>query len=380
MTYARARLWLGITGVGSVVSLAFAALVFGLPNQTLAGAETGLGQQAWQLTSVCGLFMLWLLPFDFLGGYWLPRKFEKSKDQFAVWLRSYLVAAVLQATFFVIAGSLILLLSQKFGYFGGAVAICLGITACFFVRDLIFMNRKTVADRSTDKLGDAISMVQSWQIAVPPTIVVDHKDVGFTGGIIGVGNVSQILLPKAWMNFSRGQLATVIARRSLAINSGSYARGLLFAFVWNLGGFMLCSVIPGNGLATVATLISTVCAFTLWSFVGLLTLPTFSRNASLKIDQQLAEKGIPAELISQSAAQMDQLQDGEPDRSALIETIFHPVPNVSSRNRNEPVRGFSAWNVARTTLFFSWACFGFLSRSVHCNVGRPELWTLLPSD
>jgi hypothetical protein len=209
---------------------------------------------------------------------------------------------------------------------------------------------------------------------------VKHKDRGFTGGIIGFGKHAQIVIPEAWLSFDREQLAAAIARRAVAINSGSYTTGLLFAFVWNACGFLLCSLIPGAELVSVAGLVTTVCGFTLWSFLGLLTLPTLSRNASLKIDQQLTKQGMPSELIRSAAFTMDQLQDGEPERPQFIEAIFHPVPNVTSRNRTEPVGGLAAWNVARTTLFFSWACLGFLSRSVHCNVGRPELWTMLPTD
>jgi hypothetical protein len=223
-------------------------------------------------------------------------------------------------------------------------------------------------------------MIQTWQTFVPRTVVVEHSDIGFTGGIVGFGKSTQIVIPKAWLSFTREQLATSIARRAVAINSGSYNRGLVLAFVWNLAGFVLCSLLPGAGLNSVAGLATTVCGFTIWSFIGLLTLPTLSRNASLKIDQDLVQQGMPPELISTTALKLDQLQDGEPERPRLIETIFHPVPNVSSRNSGEPVSGFAAWNVARTTLFFSWACLGFLSRSVHCNVGRPELWTMLPTD
>jgi len=223
-------------------------------------------------------------------------------------------------------------------------------------------------------------MIQSWQTFVPRTVVVEHEDVGFTGGVVGFGKRAQIVIPKAWLSFSCEQLATAIARRAVAINSGSYTRGLIVAFLWNACGFLLCTLIPSAELTTVAGLMTTVCGFTLWSFLGLLTLPSVSRNASLKIDQQLLQKGMPAELIRSVAFTMDQLQDGEPERPRLIEAIFHPVPNVSSRNPVEPIRGLAAWNVARTTLFFSWACLGFLSRSVHCNVGRPELWTMLPID
>jgi hypothetical protein len=58
------------------------------------------------------------------------------------------------------------------------------------------------------------------------------------------------------------------------------------------------------------------------------------------------------------------------------------VPSVDNRRRL--TRGTSsslgAWHVARLTLFLSWSCLGLLSRAVHCNAGRPELWVLLPTD
>ncbi len=64
----------------------------------------------------------------------------------------------------------------------------------------------------------------------------------------------------------------------------------------------------------------------------------------------------------------------------LLLTGFHlEVPHdfvLSLRLRS--IHGF--WNVARTTLFLSWACGGFLARAVHCNIGRPELWVLFPTD
>jgi hypothetical protein len=166
----------------------------------------------------------------------------------------------------------------------------------------------------------------------------------------------------------------------LAANTGSYTRGLIVAFAWNITGFWLSSLLPGAGLDSVAGLVTTMCGFTFWSFLGLLTLPTLSRQASLQIDHELMRHGVPFDLISKTASSVDRFQDDEPERSPLIETIFHPVPSVTGRCRHEPVKGFVTWNVARTTLFFSWACFSFLSRSVHCNLGRPALWLMLPTD
>jgi hypothetical protein len=86
--------------------------------------------------------------------------------------------------------------------------------------------------------------------------------------------------------------------------------------------------------------------------------------------------------MEQGMIDLDRLQDDEPNRSRWVERVFHPIPSVKSRmgalRRTGSERG--AWQGARMTLYLSWACFGFLSRAVHCNVGRPELWVLFPGD
>lgn len=380
MTYARARLWLGITGVGSFVVIAVILLLLRVPQNVLSrDAAFGVNELV-QLFAIAGWVGLWLLPLDFLGGYWIPRKYQRSQESFGLWFRGYLRAVLVQSSIFVACGSLIMVASQRFGVLGGALSIGFAIAACFVVRNALLLRRELKSASMAEKLMDAVSLIQSWQIFVPPTVVVEHRDVGFTGGIIGLGERSTIVIPKAWLAMTKEQLATAIARRAVAINTGSYRLGLMFAVVWNVGGFLISSMILGAGLETVAGLATTICGFTIWSFIGLLALPTVSRNASLAIDQQLVRAGMPEAFISATASLLDQMQDDEPERPALIETIFHPIPNVKSRSPSEPIRGFAAWNVARTTLFFSWACFGVLSRSVHCNVGRPELWSMLPTD
>ena len=152
------------------------------------------------------------------------------------------------------------------------------------------------------------------------------------------------------------------------------------ALIWNLVGFFGAAWLFGAGLTTVSGIVTTACWFTLWTFLGLLTLPTLSRNASLAVDRELRQRGAPSDWILSTTYTMDQLQDGEPTRPAIVETIFHPIPSVSRRSPSESRVAVGAWNVARTTLFFSWGCLGFLARAVHCNVGRPELWMMLPSD
>ncbi len=121
--------------------------------------------------------------------------------------------------------------------------------------------------------------------------------------------------------------------------------------------------------------------FTLWSFVGLLTLPVWSRRGVIEVDQLLREQGVPEDRIERIAEQLDALQDGEPERAAMVEAVFHPIPSV--RNRLEGPRSHSAvgyWDAARTSAFLSIAGLGLLGRAVHCNCGRPSLWVFLPTD
>ncbi len=382
MTYARARLWLGISGVGSLVLASTTGLFFKIPESVLSTKQSFDGSEIVQLLTVTLALTAWLIPFDFLGGYQLPRKFYKSFESFGSWCRVYLLSAIGQAGLFVLFATSILLAGRAFGLIGSLAMVCGGMLLCLRLRNQLLRTRIMRAEWIVNKVDDAVELARSWNIEVPPTIVVKHRDVGFTGGIIGFGRDVQIVIPVAWLNaMSRQELATAIARRAVAFNSGSYTAGLLFAIGWNVLGFGLCTFLPSAGVSSVAELVTTFCWFTVWSFFGLLILPTLSRDASLQIDQMLSEQGLPSHLIRDTAFSLDQMQDGETHRPKFIEAIFHPVPSVSSRGltqRNQ--RGVATWNVARMTLFCSWACFGVLSRAVHCNIGRPELWTMLPTD
>ncbi|TWU62160.1 hypothetical protein V7x_38890 [Crateriforma conspicua] len=150
--------------------------------------------------------------------------------------------------------------------------------------------------------------------------------------------------------------------------------------MWVVVGFALSTLLPAAGVTSVAGLTMTCLGFTLWTFLGLLTLPTLSRQASYAIDGMVLQSGASPQVLQQTVKAFDVLQDDEPRRSALIETIFHPVPSVHNRCSPTPGSAPIAWHAARITLFVSWACMGMLVRAVHCNVGRPELWVMLPTD
>ena len=74
------------------------------------------------------------------------------------------------------------------------------------------------------------------------------------------------------------------------------------------------------------------------------------------------------------------LVDGEHARKPWVEKIFHPTPSTLNRAQKARRYRWAPWHIARTMLYLSWFSGGLLSRSVHCNVGRPDLWVMTPTD
>ena len=140
---------------------------------------------------------------------------------------------------------------------------------------------------------------------------------------------------------------------------------------------------PGSSPGNAAGLVQAALWFTLWSFAGLLTLPSLNRPAVLEVDRFALKQGVPREVLVAAISRLDRLQDDEPERTRGIEWVFHPIPSVNRRIAaldEAEARSIGGWQGARMTLYLSWACFGFLARAVHCNAGRPALWVLFPGD
>lgn len=335
MTYARARLWLGISGVGLFVMLAAWGLASGFSVSSVL--------------PFLALYLLIHLPLDILGGYWLPLSFARWPGG-RFWPR-YLRGALLHAGFLLVVAWMTPLIGRQ----GGLVAV------------LVFQLLLMVA------LVGWQDQLAVWMSGAPSATA----DPGFTGGIAGLPGAERLVLPRdpTIKNFTA-------VRRRACIASGSRLRGLLVAIIWNLAGFAASAHLPGAGVTNHTELLRTVFGFTLWSFLGLLILPSLSRRGVLEVDQAVRRLGIPPAVFAQAIQTLDRLQDDEPQRAPGVETIFHPIPSVTNRMAGfaQPSSGRGAWHAARYALFLSWPGLGLLSRAVHCNVGRPELWVFLPAD
>ena len=381
MTYARQRLWLGITGVGTTVVIAFAALLFDLPHRLMPR----LADQSFTtaLASVAGVWMLHaavLAPLDFLGGAIVVPGERAPLRWLAGWLRGVLV----QWLWFALAAGLLLRTAQQFGR-TGALLVFLLLQVVLLSRQgllawLVGGVRLRTPSDTLRAAGEAAG--------IPATMLreVDSDDPAFVGGWTGTA-AQHLWVPQHWVrSLSASQLAVALTRRVAVRSAGLRRRGVLVALAWNSAGFVLATAAPRADLLTAAGFVTVMAWFTVWSFVGVLVLPSQSRPAVFAADAAAAAVHSPA-LVAATISQLDRWQDDEAERSPGVERIFHPVPVRGSRLRAlesghaagvDPAP--AAWHSTRMMLFLGWAGLSGLSRAVHCNIGRPALWVLFPGD
>jgi hypothetical protein len=323
-----------------------------------------------------------MAPLDFLGGYYAPARFDRQSVGLGSFLRRWIVGVAIQSLLFILSATALLIVGRTAGLMGAVLTIVITAIAYIALQNrLVLATTQGRWNVNDDKVIRALDRASGWGLEPLPVTVIDHADPGFTGGVAGLPRFESIVVPRDFVDqLNAEQLAIVFARRMVAVSSGSRTRGVLVALAWVVSGFSLSAMLPGAGVTSVAELATTSLGFTIWTFLGLLVLPTISRQSSYAIDSDVMRRGVKSEALTETIRVLDAFQDDEPSRPALIETIFHPVPSVDNRRGDRKGGTPLAWHAARMTLFLSWSCMGLLARAVHCNVGRPELWVMLPTD
>lgn len=380
MTYARQRLWLGITGVGGTVLLCAVALLLDLPHRLVHpladqtfGAAVSWIALAWMLHAAL------LLPVDVAGGLLVV----KERQSVLSWITGWLRGVTVQWLWFALATALLLRTGQQFGASIAAIV--------FLLLQVVLISRQGLLAWMVGgvSLRDASPELQAAAsrsgITARSLCEVGSTDPSFVGAWTGTG-AQHLWVPARWVkSLSPDQLAAALARRAGVRALGLRRRGVLVALAWNTVGFVLATVAPRADIVTAPGFVTMLCWFTLWSFVGVLVLPSLSRPAVLSADRFALQQHDIA-VVTSTITQLDRWQDDEAERGEKVETIFHPVPARGARLRalagamDGAGGADGAWHATRMMLFLSWAGIGGLSRAVHCNVGRPALWVMLPGD
>lgn len=377
MGYGRARLWLGISAVGTMVLIATVSLALDLPQRFAAPVNESLMGHSLVLLMFLVAYAIVQVPFDLFGGYMLPKRFGRAHPSFGRFMLGLLRGAGLHLSVLMLIGIALLLAGRWLGALGV-------ISAGVLVSVLLLMIRKPLACSFALLHGRNGARHPHWtEYDGPPVEAIRCEDEGFTGGYTGVLRPRKILVPARWIDELGEQcLSLVVERRRLALETGTWLRGrvLALAFTWT-GIAISASVVGSVRLGTGEGIISFSLLFTLWSFLGLLTLPTPSRAGVIEVDSALRASVGDTRMLNDAVQRLDEFQDREPERPVGIETIFHPIPAVRNRIEGPLPKGQRGFlDAARTSVFLSASGLGLLGRAVHCNCGRPALWVYLPSD
>jgi uncharacterized protein YbjT (DUF2867 family) len=381
--YGRARLWLGMSGVGTIVVLSVAGLSTGLPARFLPPAGGSLREQLVGLACFVLAYAALHVPFDLFGGYLLPRRFGRRHLPLGRFGAGLARGVGVHSGILFTAAVTLLLAGRAGGTLGviaagGALMLALlglRIAVATALAPLELTPSLPSAHDEPVTVGQALPML--------PTFMGESADEGFTGAVLGVVRPRLHLLPLRWREVLDSEaFATAVQRRQMAVESGAWWRGRMLAIAFTLLGIALAAVVVGDRrLATAEGIVTFSLVFTIWSFCGLLTLPTPSRRGVAEVDQRLLAAGCRRAVLARTIESLDDLQDRERERSSLVETIFHPVPSVQARLRGPRATGVTGcWDAARTAVYVSTAGLGLLGRAVHCNCGRPSLWAFLPID
>jgi hypothetical protein len=378
LTYARARLFLGTSAVGTLVILSALALVLDLPGRWLPTAPGTWPIDAAWIALVVALHAAVLAPFDLFAGLLIPREYGRTSEPLGRFLGRWVRGSLVHGAALTFVGTALMLAARAGGSWG-AVAAFLGLSLAllawqpWMASAVGGLRLRRAVDAPSSELG-------------PRTLVAGTDQPHFTGGAFGLPFRTAWLFPERWLAASdRVALDLQVVRRREIERSAARDRGVLLALAWNAWPLLLALALWGAPAAA-ADVVRLALLGTLGSFVGVLLLPTPSRWAVHRADLDAVAAGGDPNRLAAALDELDLDQDGEPDRPEVVEAVFHPIPALRSRRAvlaggDAPgPRVGSAWHAARVALYTSWAGMGFLGRAVHCNLGRPEVWVFLPSD
>lgn len=367
MTYAKARLWAGMSGILLWTILIGGSLIL-LSNSSFFSTQE-IPDETWVLI-LAASHLLFSLPFDFLGGVALPNRHQQYRMIFDGWWKKWARAACFQFGIYLLMGFWLLMLGGLLGPVGtiggfGLMMLLLGGLQIWVARASV--KWESFYDNHKGKL----------------VIYLDNEDPGFTGGISGIPGMEAFVIPNKWRTEMTDKMLTVMkGRRHGAIQTLSHAKGFLAAFLWNLIAFSIAVMVIPGGTATGPGLIQVVGCFSLIQLLGgQLLLSPLSRRAIWEIDRWLYFRGGDADTIRQSFHFTAIKEELLPKDARLLQA-FVPMPDPYSRAQHiaEQRKVKGAWQATRQATFLSWAGMNVFSRVLPAVIGRPERWVFLPGD
>ncbi len=360
--------------LGLIVGLSAVGLGLGVPQRLASGG--GLFVEWGRVAAFLIGFVVVMVPFDYLGGFWIWRKFahfdKLRTGRIPPQTPSTYLRALLLHTVIYLLIAFALLLAGQANCLTAVLAVVIAISFAQIEWQDVAARQIGNIQRVERNLGAEDRLLKRQNLAIGNVRVLAASDPAFGGGYTGRPGHAVLILPARWLDEAGSPYAArQMIRRAAVLHDGGRNRGLLLALMVNVVGLALTAFVPGAGFATAAELITTVLAFTLWSALWQVSvLPWTSRRAVLAADYFVAKKGVPKRMLGQTFAMSEMASSAE-------YAYPYPIPCKQERldqlAQHERPRG--AWQAQHMTLYLSWGCLGLLSRGMW-GIGRPQLWVM----
>ena len=383
MSYARARLWLSLSSMATLIGLALFSLLLNLPA-LLPTHPTAFSQELQSVLLVALLWALAYLPFDLFGGYILPHEYNDHPPTLLEFWMAWGRGVGVQTAVYAVAVFCLMFVGRTLGFlpfvFTAALLMIILITAQKNIAQWVAGLPQTNPD-----LTPHAEQLDHWGVSLPETVVVDNQTRSFTGGVVGLPGADELILPATWVSqLPTDTAAYHLARRAEAIQAGGRRRGVWVALAWNLIGLVLTSMLLAERihLGSVSGVVTIGLGMTVWSWLGLVALSRPTRAAVHTLDRYQSVLGLDVAQVEEAWQAVERMQEGESSSANALLGLNYDIPTVPERLAALQESGFgtdrTAWHAGRMALYLSWAGLGFFGRPLALQLGRPELWVIPP--
>ena len=219
ISYARARLWIGISGVGLIVVACVAGISLQLPPLFLPTSGSGLIADLGWLAAAVILFVAIMAPLDFWGGYLAPTRFNQQPISLGRFLRQWSRGVIVQSLLFVASSIVILTVGRNTGLFGAATSVVvMAILYVAWQSRLVAAMTGGTTHTNDDKVDRSLDRVQRWGLKRLPVTVIQNTDPGFTGGVLGLPRFESIIIPRDYVDQLTSEQLDETASRSVQLS------------------------------------------------------------------------------------------------------------------------------------------------------------------